>query len=221
MSRVIVPLAPGALCAMGLLLTDLRADFALSRQLPLAEDIVPTIEAGFADLWDQATAWFDAEQISPENRVTSRTADLRYKGQNYELSVPVPGGPITPDTIAALKTGFDQAHLQRFGFVADGEPVQLVTLRLEATGIVKKTEIKKHPVDGPDASPAKIGSREVWLPETDGFATCPVYARERLRAGNIVQGPAIVEQMDTTTVILPGMHATVDPYLNLVMETAA
>ena len=221
MSRIIVPLAPGTLCAMGLLLTDLRADFALSRQLPLAADIVPTIEAGFVDLQEQAAAWFDAEQIAAENRVASRTADLRYKGQNYELSVPVPAGPITPDTVAALKAGFDAAHMQRFGFVADGEPVQLVTLRLEATGIVKKTEIKQHPVEGPDAASAKIGCREVWLPETNGSSICPVYARDRLRAGNIVRGPAIIEQMDTTTVILPDMHATVDPYLNLILEAAA
>ncbi|MEI4472048.1 hydantoinase/oxoprolinase family protein [Frigidibacter sp. MR17.24] len=221
MGRVIVPLTPGTLCALGLLLTDLRADFATSRLMALDPARGGDVEDGFAGLETQATAWFDREAIAAGNRVLNRTADLRYMGQNYELPVQVPAGPITAATFAALKEGFEAAHRQRFGFVAEGEAIQIVTLRMEAAGIVQKAEFRPAEPEGPDAAAAKIGTREVWMPEAGGFTPCPVYARAALRCGNVVEGPAIVEQMDTTTVILPGMTGTVDPYLNLILELPA
>ena len=108
--------------------------------------------------------------------------------------------------------------MQRFGFIAEGETVQIVTLRVEAAGLVSKAEFNRLPDAGPDASAARIGAREVWMPEVGGFTECVVYSRDGLKPGNRIDGPAIVEQMDTTTVILPDMQATVDPYLNLVLE---
>src|SRR5262249_18529187 len=86
--RVLVPPSPGILCAMGLLLTDLRADLAATRLLPLEASIIGGIEALLADLRAQATAWFDREKIAPEARRSALTVDMRYAGQNYELAVP-------------------------------------------------------------------------------------------------------------------------------------
>ncbi|MEI4488556.1 hydantoinase/oxoprolinase family protein [Frigidibacter sp. MR17.14] len=220
MKSIIVPLTPGTLCALGLLLTDLRADFAVSRLLKLDAGAVGPVQDAFATLDAQAAEWFAADKIAPENRVVTRTADMRYVGQNYELSVAVPAGPITAETFTALAEGFERAHLQRFGFVAEGEAVQIVTLRLEAAGLVKKAELRSHPDAGPDASGAIIARREVWMPEAGGFVECPVYARDRLKPGNSFEGPAIVEQMDATTVVLPAMTAKVDPTLNLILEFA-
>jgi len=108
-----------------------------------------------------------------------------------------------------------------YGFVAEGEPIQLVTFRVEATGRVAKATFRPRPDAGADASGAMTGRREVWLPEAGGLVACPVYDRERLRPGNRIAGPAIVEQMDATTVILPGMAGRVEPYLNLVLEASA
>ena len=99
-----------------------------------------------------------------------------------------------------------------------GEAIQIVTLRVEAAGLVTKAEFKPQPDAGPDAAAAIIGTREAYMDEAKDFVACPVYARDRLRAGHRLAGPAIVEQMDTTTVILPDMQATVDPYLNLILE---
>ena len=98
--------------------------------------------------------------------------------------------------------------------------MQLVTTRIEATGIVRKASFAAHDDAGPDASAAIMGSREVWLPEAGRFVSCPVYDREKLRAGNRIAGPAIVEQMDATTVVLPGWTGRVEPYLNLILEAA-
>jgi N-methylhydantoinase A len=150
----------------------------------------------------------------------ARTVDMRYAGQNYELAVPLPDGPPTAETLTRLAEGFFEIHRRLYGFVADDEPVQLVTFRLEATGLVSKATLKEHASAGPDATAAISGQRQVWLAEAAGFVSCPVYDRDRLRAGNQFAGPAIVEQMDATTVVLPGMAARVDPYLNLILDVA-
>ena len=121
-------------------------------------------------------------------------------------------------TLDVLAERFEAAHRQAYGFVAEDDPVQLVTFRVEATGVLPKATFKRHRDNGPDASAAVVARREVWLPEADGFVACAVYDRERLRAGNRVLGPAIIEQMDATTLVLPGMTARVEPYLNLILE---
>jgi N-methylhydantoinase A len=105
-----------------------------------------------------------------------------------------------------------------YGFVAEDDLVQVVTFRVEAAGVVPKASFMAQPDAGPNASGSIVARREVWLPEAGGFVACPVYDREHLRAGNRIAGPAIVEQMDATTVVLPGMIARVEPYLNLVLE---
>nr|WP_047576029.1 hydantoinase/oxoprolinase family protein [Methylobacterium sp. ZNC0032] len=218
MKRIVVPRNPGIGCALGLLLTDLRANFATTRLATLSEALVPDVAEIFVALQEQADHWFAEEGVASADRRLKRTADLRYHGQNYELAIDVPDGPITPATTSALAEGFAAAHKRLYGFVAEGEAVQLVTYRVEAVGLVPKAAFRPQPDAGPDASHAIIGSREVWFPEAGGFVACPIYDRDKLKSGNRFAGPAIVEQMDSTTVLLPGMTATVEPYLNLILE---
>jgi N-methylhydantoinase A len=218
MKRIVVPRNPGIGCALGLLLTDLRANFATTRLATLSDALVPDMAEIFVALQEQADHWFAEEGVASADRRLKRTADLRYHGQNYELAIDVPDGPITPATIAALAEGFAAAHKRLYGFIAEGEAVQLVTYRVEAVGLVPKAAFRPQPDAGPDASHAIIGSREVWFPEAGGFVACPIYDRDKLRSGHRFAGPAIVEQMDSTTVLLPGMTAAVEPYLNLILE---
>jgi N-methylhydantoinase A len=215
--RVLVPLNPGILCATGLLLTDLRADFAATRLTALAPEAVAPMTAAFAALTAQAAAWFAAEGIGAAGSRMTRTVDMRYAGQNYELPIALPDGEIGPATLDALAAGFAVAHRRMYGFVAEDDPVQLVTFRVEATGLVPKADFAAHEDAGADASAAISGHRDVWLPEAGGSAVCPVYDRERLRAGHRFSGPAVVEQMDATTLVPPGMAAMVDRYLNLIL----
>ncbi len=218
--RILVPRNPGILCAMGLLLTDLRSDFAATRLMTLSAAALPGIADAFAALTAQAEAWFDGEGIAPAARRLTRTADLRYAGQNYELAVAMPEGPASPATLHALAEGFAAAHRRMYGFVAEGEAMELVTFRVEAAGLVRKAAFPPHTERGPDASAAVTGRREVWLPEAGGFVSCPVYDRGLLEAGNRFAGPAVVEQMDATTLVLPGMSARVEPHMNLILEFA-
>jgi N-methylhydantoinase A len=205
---------------MGLLLTDLRADFAATRLMPATEVSTADVAEGFAALAERAERWFEHEGIALADRHITRTVDMRYHGQNYELSVAVPDGSISKATLQALAAGFADVHRQRYGFAADGDPVQIVTLRVEATGAVAKAELRAHPEVGPDAAGAIVQHRPVWLAETGDTANTPVYAREKLRPGNRFTGPAIVEQMDATTLVPPGWAARVDVYLNLILEAA-
>jgi len=214
MRRVLVPANPGILCAMGLLLTDLRADFAVTKLLPAKEEATIELAEGFAALTAQADRWFEQEGIAPADRRLTRTVDMRYHGQNYELGIPLSDGA----TMATLTALFAEAHRQRYGFATDEDPVEIVTLRLEANGVVRKADLEAHPEAGPDASGAIAQHRDVWLAETKGFVSTPIYARERLRPGNRFAGPAIVEQMDATTLMPPGMTARVDRWLNLILE---
>ena len=215
--RVLVPRNPGVLCAMGLLLTDLRADFSVTRLRALDQAALPDMVEAFRSLAERARSWFENEGIAPESQRTNRTVDMRYAGQNYELSVQLPDGPIGPHSIGTLADGFAAMHRQLYGFAADGEPVQLVTFRTEATGIVPKATLTHSANAGFSALP---DSRPVWLPEAGGFVPCAVYDRDCLAPGDSFNGPAIVEQMDATTFVPAGMTARVDPWFNLILESA-
>jgi N-methylhydantoinase A len=214
-SRVLVPVSPGILCAMGLLLTDLRTDFALTRLTLLDEAAWPVLQDAFSTLTARAEGWFEAEHIAPHARRIVCTVDMRYAGQNYELPIPLADGA------GAQAAAFAAAHQRLYGFAAADEPVQLVTFRVEASAIVPKATFAAQPDAGPDSSEAIIGHRPVWLPESGAFTPTKIYDRTRLRSGNVVAGPAIIEQMDATTVVLPNMTARVESYLNLILEAAA
>jgi N-methylhydantoinase A len=218
MRRILVPLTPGIMCATGLLQTDLRADFASTSLTILSEDSIGTLGEAFGALEARAEEWFAAEAIPAADRVVERSVDVRYAGQNYEVSVAVPEGPIDAVAIAAVRARFEEEHRRLYGFIAHEDPIQLVTYRVGATGLVAKAAFRAFPDGGADASAAKIGEREVWMPEAGGFVACPIYDRAKLNPGNRITGPAIVEQMDTTTIVLPDMLVTVEPHRNLILE---
>lgn len=216
--RVLVPRNPGILCAMGLLLTDLRADFAATRLMPLEEGSVAAMQAAVDHVAAQAQDWFAHEAIAPEDRRLSLTVDLRYEGQNYELSVPLPDGPVSAATVAALQAGFEREHERLYGFLAEGEQINCVTFRAGALGLVRKAQLAARPPGSEAANAAIDGSRRIWFPEAADFVESPIYARDRLQPGMAFAGPAVVEQMDTTTLVPPGVQVRVDAWDNLIME---
>jgi len=215
--RILVPRHPGILCALGLLLSDLKTHYAQTRLMRVDDASPPRMAETFAELEGRAAEWFDREGIAPDARSLRRAVDMRYAGQNYELPVPFPEGPAGPALREELVAGFERAHEQMYGYIASEEPIQAVTFRLEATGSVRRAEIRARPPAAAGAASALAGRRDVWLPEAGALVACPVYDRERLGPGHRVSGPAIVEQMDATTLLLPGQAAVVDPYLNLVV----
>lgn len=218
MRRVIVPRTPGTLCAMGLLMTDLRAEFPLTRLMPLESGMLDGIAAAMAEVSAAAGAWFRQEGIPGARRGLRRRIDMRYEGQNYELSIDMPDGPVTADTLRALRADFTRAHERLYGFAIEDERIFCVTYRAEAVGQVRKATLPQGAPGAQDAGHAIIGARQTWYPETGHFTETTLFARDRLRPGMGFDGPAIVEQMDTTTLIPPGVSARVDALENLILE---
>jgi N-methylhydantoinase A len=216
--RILVPRNPGILCALGLLMTDLKTNYAQTKQMRLDAECHAEVAHVFDALDRRADAWFTEEGVASDCRQVRRTIDMRYVGQNYELPISMPDGLEGERLLAELKRRFEDAHRQMYGYVAEEEPIQAVTFRIEVIGTVRQAEIRPAPPAIANVDEARMGTRGVWLPESGGRETCPVYDRERLGPGHRIAGPAIVEQMDATTVVLPGQTAIVDPYFNIVIE---
>lgn len=130
---------------------------------------------------------------------------MRYRRQAYELTVPMADGPITRETLDRLLTAFHDKHRQTYGHASATDAVQLVNLRLTALGKIPGVSLAQSLSD----EPGRTKPREVWFPAT-GFATTPVHWRPSLRPGSAIEGPAIIEALDSTAVLPPGWHATVD-----------
>ncbi len=147
----------------------------------------------------------------------NRFVDMRYRGQNFELTIEAPSDTTGPEGIAELARRFHAAHERSYGYAASDEPVQMVTFRVEAVGVVPRTHARAASLSPADPGTAVVGGRRIHLDGRDW--DCPIYDREQLVPGNEIPGPAVVEQMDTTTLLLPGQHARVDGYHNLIVDT--
>ena len=218
--RVLIPEAPGILCALGLLVTDMRADYVRTA-LMLAREADPEgVTAIWAELETRASGWLDEEGIEPGKRVLERTVDMRYQGQNYELPVAAPSGAWGAAAQKQLESAFHAVHERAYGYAAPEEPVQLVNFRVTAFGLTPHIRLRRQESDSdcPDPAGAIVGYREVHWVRGGGVEPTPIVDRARLRPGHELLGPAIVEQLDSTTLIGPGQHARLDEYRNLHIE---
>ena len=218
--RVLIPPAPGILCALGLLVEPLRLDLVRTRVGLLSSLALSELAQVFRELEAEATAGLDREAVPPERRRLVRAFDMRYLGQNFELAVDAPDALWSGDG-DALRRAFVARHERVYGYAAPDEPIQIVNVRLTALGAPDPLTLPPLALaDHPDPAKARTGERAVYFEEVADFVPTPIYRRERLLAGHRLDGPAIVEQMDSTTVVLPGQHAIVDERANLLIEVA-
>jgi N-methylhydantoinase A len=216
--KVLVPRHPGILCAMGLMTSDVSEDFVRSLTTPLdGEGAWKKCEDAIAELAEQATSWFAAEGVSVERQKISASLDMRYVGQNFELSIPISvraGEALQLPTVAQIRAQFCEAHERAYGHHSQTDPVELVNLRLLAS--CQSSPPVEEPISrGKEASPA--GFRHVWF-GGDAPVHAPVFRREDLYVGWSIIGPAIIEQLDTTTVAFPGDRINIDHAGNLIIE---
>ncbi|MBQ3109430.1 MAG: hydantoinase/oxoprolinase family protein [Clostridia bacterium] len=219
--KVMIPCNPGILCAVGLLVSDIRSDYVKTSISNFVEENIDKMNGNFKELVDQGDAWLDGEKIDADHKVILRHADMRYYGQNFELSIEIPYEKITKDNIKEIEDLFHQAHKREYGYCNEGALVQIVNYRATALGKVQTIELPEHEVEGPDSVAAIIEQREVYFEESAGYVPTNIYNRDLLKAGNEVAGPAIIEQMDSTIVVPPGHTARVDKYLNLMISYEA
>jgi N-methylhydantoinase A len=196
-TRILIPPAPGVLCADGLLAADLKADF--SRTLPKAGHVdLGLARSIYLELERQADDWLAAENVASADRQRSRVALMRYHGQGGELAV----GWV--DGVVEIEAAFAAAHEALYGFALDA-PIELVTLRVEARGRMPPPP-RPSLAKGSGARPT--GSTRIHF--ASGAANVAVYDRLTLGAGDRMDGPAIVCQLDATTLVQPGWEAEVD-----------
>nr|WP_246820677.1 hydantoinase/oxoprolinase family protein [Bradyrhizobium iriomotense] len=208
---VIVPPNPGVTSALGCLLVDMQHDFSQSCMVGADEADSPDIEAQFGALEKEALARLTHEGVAERDIVLQRSIDMMYRGQWRSLAVQAPR-PI--GAISDLVQSFHAEHKREYNFRRDDSPVSFFRLNLKAIGVVPKAEFAVHKPTG--AIPEPVSRRRVWF-EGNGLDT-PVYARDDLPCGFTFQGPAIVEQVDATTVVPPGASAEVDKYLNIIIR---
>ena len=221
MSKVVVPPMPGVSSALGLIMADPRRDFVRSRLQDLREVGSGELSRMFASLRDQALAEFEADGFDRASITFAFSIDLRYQGQGYELNVPAGAdADVGEGAVEGIRERFDQAHEQLFGHSAKSEPAEAVNYRVRATVRVPKFSMQRRGRAAGPASDAKIGEREVYFDRASGMTLAPVYDRALLAPGHEVAGPAVVEQLDSTTVVYPGQRAVVDDYRNLVIAVS-
>ncbi|MFL5280718.1 MAG: hydantoinase/oxoprolinase family protein [Rhodopila sp.] len=203
--EVIIPPAPGAFSALGLVATDLKRDYARTLYANLGSVDPARVADAFAAMEDSGTAMLEAASVPAERRALPRFADVRYRRQAYEQTLPVEPGPITRASLDRLGEAFHERHLQTYGHANREEPVQLVNLRLTAIGKLPDLSLAQPH----DPESARVRMREVWFPGA-GFVAAEVHWRNGLGSGVTVSGPAIVEALDSTIVIPPGWAGRID-----------
>ncbi len=215
MAGVIVPLHPGVFSALGLVMADVRHDYMRSQLTALDATPAAHIEAMFADLSTQARGELFRDGFAQERIRVERALDLRYAGQGYEVTVPCDGQALTTDGLEELRERFDRMHHSMFGHMAPDEPAEIVSYRVCGIGLVPPVALPRFKPAGISLDRALRERRSVRF---DGREIdCPVYQRERLDVGARLAGPAVLDQLDCTTLICPGQVASVDEWKNLLV----
>jgi N-methylhydantoinase A len=213
--RVLVPASPGVHSAMGLLFSDLKRDYVQTHFADLESVDVGEIQRRFETMEVTALQEFESPGILRESIVHERAIDLRYSIQKYELAVPVAGSELDAGAKAAWRKTFDQVHEKHFGSRAEDQKVEVVNYRLTTKVILPKPAATESPLQSGISDRAIKTWRRAYF---DGWHETPIYDREKLVSGNRLSGPAVIEQMDSTTVVHPGHEAHVDRFGNIIIE---
>jgi N-methylhydantoinase A len=214
--RVIIPPMPAHFSALGMLMADLKHDYVQTFVRELADTSGAQIADAFAVLEKSATDTLREEGCKPEQMVLRRFLDMRYRGQEYTLPVPVTEDLRALTDFGAIRARFDQMHQDHYGHSAPKEPVMMVNLRLSALGKFDN----KLPL-ATESRAADRGERG-WRPVI--FDTqpvdCPIYLRSGFKAGDRLSGPAVIEEMGATILVYPGDTMQVNDLGQLVIEVA-
>jgi N-methylhydantoinase A len=213
--KVVVPRAADVFSAWGMLMSDLRRDYFLTRLVDLQPGNAARLEAVFEELAGAARAQFTAEGIQPEHVSYRRQGNLRYVNQEHGVEIPLPPGPFDAGAVAAVEASFHEAYEREYTYRLDA-PVEFVGGHLVATAAVGKLEPARLPATGRPLGAASKGARTVDY-ALEGIHEADIYDGELLEPGMTFSGPAVVETKGTTTLVHPGNEVHVDELGNLVI----
>ncbi|MDP6788329.1 MAG: hydantoinase/oxoprolinase family protein [Rhodospirillales bacterium] len=214
---ILVPMSPGTTSAMGLLVTDLKHDYSTTLIQRTDQLDAETVNRLYGEMEERGKKALVGEGMEHASIGFERQVEMRYVGQSYELPIPLGDGKVE-DALEGMLRHFHEEHERAYGFAAPDEPVEFVTLRHTAVGSIAKPKLRELPEREGDVKAACRAVRQVFFAEAGGFVDCPSYDRYQLAAGGVIEGPAIIEEMDSTTVIHPEFLAEVDRYGNLLIK---
>ena len=212
--QVVVPPDPGILCAEGALNASLSTDFVVTTLSGLNKTGIAKLRYAAAELDARSTEWFASEDVPSHLQRRVWTVGARNFGQNYELTLELDLAKDDDALIADLTRAFLIAHEFTYGFASESEAVQIVNVAVKAIGELEEPELPM----APETAPATPDGHRMTLFEGTERIETPLFSRSDLSKGQVIEGPAIVEQMDTTVLIFPGDLATTDPWGNLVID---
>jgi N-methylhydantoinase A len=213
--KLLIPLSPGIGCATGLLETDVVHVYMQSAIGRIDQIDAAALEARFVGLTERAWKDSEVEGFAPDEVTIQRQIDLRYPHQGYELSMDWGGGEIDAAGLASLRLDFDRRHEEVYGTSAADELVEIVNVRVRTVVPRPRQDPTLGLAEAGEISSARTGERDVYFEGHGGFVATPVYDRERLAPGMAIAGPAVVEQLDCTSVIGPDWAGEVDSYGNI------
>jgi N-methylhydantoinase A len=210
--RILVPRDPGAFSAWGMLVTDVHQERSLTRITPLDQAAPAAVEALFAELAAQGIEDLLREKLPRERISTLRTAGMRYRGQSYEVSVPV-GAVASQDDLDKLAQAFHEAHRRRYGHMAVNEAVEIVNFKVTAVGEIPKPRLKPAPVrnSGQQSRSSATGLFRARARRYAGLSGAAISFRRNPRGSGY-------HRKTSTTVLAPGQRATIDEYSNIEIE---
>lgn len=208
---VIIPELPGTFSALGMLMSNVRHDFVRTMILRLAEAPADLVTDVFEEMGREASQRLKADGVLPGNAVLTRNLDLRYQGQEYTLTVPVPAGKIDAAALKAARDKFDELHRAQYSHSAPNEAVEIVNLRLAAIGTMgAELDVFSAPMNNEHKRSGKPkGKRTVWF--ESGAFDCDLYERDELIPGVEIKGPVVIEERVSTTIVHPGSTACLAP----------
>jgi N-methylhydantoinase A len=216
--KLIVPLSPGTASALGLLTTDVKHEFSRTRIMRGDSADSAAINKIFSSMEEAGGKLLRKEGIPAERISFLREIEMRYKGQSSELAVICRGGTLNAESLARLCAQFHEEYERAYGRGYPAEIVELVNYRVTAVGAIPSPPVRKISHSGLTAGQAKKGERPVYFHESNGFTKTSVYDRYKLEAGHHITGPAVVEEMDSNTLIHPHFQADVDGFGNLLIS---
>lgn len=213
-SSVLVPHEPGTLCARGILLADISRDFVRTQLAMLSDSSWQDVAKLMAEMLSEGESWLAQERVPKEHRRFHLNIDARYRGQTHDIRVEV--SSVEEADQAHFVNAFHQAHRAQYGHDNPDLPIEIVTSRVQAVGLVAKDSMQ------PASTAAKEPQwteRGIYFGGTHGWTTTRVYRRDSLAAGTKLEGPVVVEEMSSTTVVLPGQQALIDPFGNIRIQS--
>lgn len=219
--RIVVPMIPGCFSAVGLVTADARYDTFRSYVTRASQADPERMQAIYNEMEDEGLSKIKELGFKKKEVLLKYEIAMRYVGQSHEVTFEIPKPRITRNFIGKLQEMFHERHETLFGHSSPGSATEFVTLAVSATGPMPKSQMFE--IDKGTASPerARKKDRKAYFEEFNDYVDCPTYERSQLKAGNVLVGPAIVEQMDTTTVIPPRQKAKIDKFGNIIIDVKA